>query len=229
MELSVVNLNFNKENLMDYNWTSRRNTGWNALFIVNMQNDFINGTLADLTKRNSTFVEDVTKFAKNFVGEIICTQTTHMNVSDYLDSREGHYFPTPHCIIFDDDFDESGEGYQMVKELYDELPDYTQFVDVPTGSFSPNRDQIEEILHENLDTIYIVGLPTDKQLISTALMLRDLYPYAKIIVPEYLCAGTTEEGHEAALRVMQSCQIEIMRRILKIFRILPIIMDVTFL
>ena len=45
--------------------------------------------------------------------------------------------------------------------------------------------------------------------ISYALLLRAKFPNMKITVMKDLCAGTTIENHEAALKVMQSCQIDI--------------------
>ena len=62
---------------------------------------------------------------------------------------------------------------------------------------------------ENYDEIHIFGFVTDICVISNALKLRSELPKSKIIVHSDLCAGTTPENHEAALKVMKSCLIDI--------------------
>ena len=60
-----------------------------------------------------------------------------------------------------------------------------------------------------LDEIVLCGFCTDICCISCGLLLRAKFPNMKITVMKDLCAGTTKENHEAALKVMQSCQIDI--------------------
>lgn len=60
-----------------------------------------------------------------------------------------------------------------------------------------------------LDEIVLCGFCTDICCISCGLLLRAKFPNTKITVMKDLCAGTTKENHEAALKVMQSCQIDI--------------------
>jgi nicotinamidase-related amidase len=57
--------------------------------------------------------------------------------------------------------------------------------------------------------IEFIGFCTDICVVSNALMVKALYPELKISVLKDLCAGVTEEKHNAALAVMQSCQIEV--------------------
>lgn len=63
---------------------------------------------------------------------------------------------------------------------------------------------------ESLD-ISIMGLCTDICVIMNAMLLKHLYPRANIKVYAQGCAGTNPEKHEAALKVMESCQIEVIR------------------
>ena len=58
-------------------------------------------------------------------------------------------------------------------------------------------------------SIEICGLCTDICVISNALILRALYPDTPIIVDAKCCAGTTYENHIAAIKVMKSCQIDV--------------------
>ena len=64
----------------------------------------------------------------------------------------------------------------------------------------------------SIAAIEIVGLRTDVCVASNALALRSLYPRAKISVDAECCAGTSPEGHAAALEVMQACRIEVIEK-----------------
>ena len=57
--------------------------------------------------------------------------------------------------------------------------------------------------------ITLVGWCTDICVISNAIILKAAFPEARIIVDSKCCAGVTPELHDAALKVMASCQIEI--------------------
>lgn len=62
---------------------------------------------------------------------------------------------------------------------------------------------------EKLNEIILCGFCTDICVVSNALLLRAKFPDVKITVMKDLCAGVTPESHEAALKVMQSCQIDV--------------------
>ena len=57
----------------------------------------------------------------------------------------------------------------------------------------------------------MVGVCTDICVVSNALLLKAFNPEVKISVDAKCCAGTTPENHEAALKTMEMCQIEIKR------------------
>ncbi|MDQ9833167.1 isochorismatase family protein, partial [Acinetobacter soli] len=57
--------------------------------------------------------------------------------------------------------------------------------------------------------ITLVGLCTDICVASNALLLRAAIEQAEIAVVSSACAGVTPAKHQAALDVMQSCQINI--------------------
>jgi len=54
-----------------------------------------------------------------------------------------------------------------------------------------------------------MGLCTDICVISNAILLKAHYPEKEIVVDSSCCAGSTPEAHEMALKIMQSCQIDI--------------------
>ena len=61
-----------------------------------------------------------------------------------------------------------------------------------------------------LDEIVLCGFCTDICVVSNALLLRAKFPNTKITVMKDLCAGVMPESHEAALKTMQMCQIDVM-------------------
>ena len=61
---------------------------------------------------------------------------------------------------------------------------------------------------EELD-ITIDGLCTDICVVSNALLLKAYLPETPIHVIASCCAGVTPESHQAALKTMQMCQIDI--------------------
>ena len=66
----------------------------NILIVVDMQNDFINGTLG--TKEAEAILSKVEQKISGFSGRIIYTRDTHEE--NYLDTKEGKKLPVKHCI-----------------------------------------------------------------------------------------------------------------------------------
>ena len=60
-----------------------------------------------------------------------------------------------------------------------------------------------------VESIEIVGLCTDICVVSNALILKAVFDETPITVYGDCCAGTSVDAHEAALKVMQMCQIEV--------------------
>ena len=138
----------------------------------------------------------------------------------YLATLEGQRLQKEHCI-------EVTDGWMIDNRLMDvffagyakdetgvedtEHPIYNcTFVNKPTfGSFDLAEIIDEDFENKKLDEIVLCGFCTDICCISCGLLLRAKFPNTKITVMKDLCAGTTKENHEAALKVMQSCQIDI--------------------
>ena len=69
---------------------------------------------------------------------------------------------------------------------------------------------IDSIIDNEADTnIEFVGLCTDICVISNAIMAKAYFPEANISVNSNLCAGTSVEAHDNALKAMHQCQINI--------------------
>ena len=77
-----------------------------ALIIIDMQNDFVTGSLAN-PDAVAIVTPIVAKIAE-FDGDIIATRDTH--AENYLETVEGKHLPIPHCI-------EGTEGWDIVPEI----------------------------------------------------------------------------------------------------------------
>lgn len=174
-----------------------------TLIVVDMQNDFIDGALANPAA--AAIVKPLAEYIKDFEGEIIFTRDTHFN--NYLDTQEGRNLPIPHCLY-------QSEGWHLNKELTDaafEGRDYTNdsWAGVVDKTTFGDITGIEEVIDVHTNRIYICGTCTDICVISIALNLKALYPEKPIVCLSQFCAGLTPEKHAAALEIMRSCQIEV--------------------
>ena len=177
------------------------------LVIVDAQNDFITGALA-----NPIADERVPNIV-NLINEkdwdlIITTYDTHYD--DYMNTREGQKLPIPHCIY-------GTEGYNLDQRIIDALSkcDNTPRVGLCKYTFGSKVlageifDRIDLEPGDVLD-IYFCGFCTDICVVSNALAVKmELPNVANISVVANACAGVTPKSHEAALTVMKSCQIDI--------------------
>lgn len=178
------------------------------VIVVDMQYDFITGTLANfsaekLIKPMTTFLKE--KNDKHIA--VLFTQDTHSN--NYLDTLEGKHLPIKHCIM-------GTRGHEIIGELLDVVDNYG-IIQKPTfGIESENWEDIinksglfDSIDEDAVKRITLVGTCTDICVISNALILKSLFPEVEIYVYEDLCAGLTPEKHQAALEVMKSCQVNV--------------------
>ncbi|MBR5014338.1 MAG: cysteine hydrolase [Bacteroidales bacterium] len=175
------------------------------LFVIDMQQDFIRGVLG--TREAEGIIENVKNKVCSAVEEgtpVIFTRDTHG--LDYLDRQEGKLLPYPHCIA-------GTSGWEIITELSEYTNDNNTF-DKPTfGSLNMVLSlYFCQTDHEPIDSIELCGVCTDICLISNALLLKSAFPEIPIFVDASCCAGTTPENHEAALKVMQSCQIKVMNK-----------------
>ena len=170
------------------------------LVVVDMQKDFVDGALG--TAEAVGIVPAAVKKIENFVGDIFVTYDTHFD--DYLETAEGRKLPVPHCMIDTD-------GWQLNEQIADALTGRV-FVPVhkPTfGSIQLAIDIAEAAQGEEF-SVELIGLCTDICVVSNALLLKAFFPEAEISVDAACCAGVTPESHEAALKTLSSCQINVL-------------------
>lgn len=162
-----------------------------TLIVVDMQNDFIDGSLG--TEEAQAIVENVRRKIKEYQetgGEIIFTRDTH--TKDYLNTNEGKHLPVEHCIF-------GTEGWKIADGL--EVPN-AKYVDKPSFGFTSWEDY-------NLEEVELVGLCTDICVVSNALIIKAVYPEINVTVDAACCAGVTPETHKAALETMKMCQVNV--------------------
>lgn len=163
------------------------------LVIVDMQNDFVTGSLANDAAEK--IVDKIADYAKTFDGDIMFTRDTH--TKDYMDTQEGKNLPIPHCI-------KNTYGWQIVDALKD----------IPGRHYNkPTFGSIElakELRRNYADAeIYFVGTCTGICVLSNAIMAKAFVPEAEINVIKDLCACVSEETNETALKAMALCQIKV--------------------
>ena len=161
------------------------------LIVVDMQKDFVNGSLG--TAEAQKIVTPAAEYIKSFDGEIFATLDTHGD--DYLSTPEGKKLPVMHCI-------KGSLGWEIADGLQTEG---CQIIDKPNFGWTGWADL-------TLEQVELVGLCTDICVVSNALIIKATFPDAVMSVDASCCAGVTPESHEAALKTMAMCQIEITGR-----------------
>ncbi len=177
------------------------------LIVIDVQNDFITGAL-----RNEEAIKalpNIVKLLKNEkYDEIHVTMDTHDK--NYLNTLEGSKLPVEHCI-------RGTWGWHMPEEVSKtKAIQNAEIYEKPTFGSTWMVNHLAATLRWNgittFETDYeftIVGFCTDICVVSNALMLRAHFPNSTIKVLRDCTAGVTPETHEAALKTMGMCQIEV--------------------
>lgn len=162
-----------------------------TLIVVDMQNDFIDMALG--TKEAVAIIPSVKAKIEEYLkngDEIIFTRDTHFD--NYLETPEGKKLPVPHCI-------KGTKGWEIADGIYAQG---CKIIDKPSFGWT-HWDK------EKLEDVELIGLCTDICVVSNALIIKALFPDATVKVDKNCCAGVTVESHQAALKTMQMCQIDI--------------------
>lgn len=170
------------------------------LIVVDMQNDFITGTLGSMQAQS--IVPNVKKKIETYKqnkDEIIFTRDTHYD--DYLTTQEGKYLPVTHCIA-------GTNGHRIEASL--DTNGCEVFDKISFGSLALAK-QISEA-KESYDEIELCGLCSDICVVSNALILKAQFPEITVTVDAKCCAGVTEESHQAALLTMKMCQVNVIQQ-----------------
>lgn len=159
------------------------------------------------------------------------SQTTASNDGGYKFTLEGHRLPVEHCILktmgheFADGLTVDSVGDVVIprgnviyketfgtKALADKIQsDFCCDTYGKTIGFMRECNDVWTGNGEPLDEILVCGFCTSICVVSNVLMLRAQFPNVKITVFEDLCGDIDQASHEAALKVLVNCQIDVKR------------------
>lgn len=171
------------------------------LVVVDMQNDFIDGSLG--TQEALTILPLVEqKISATPPEAIYVTQDTHG--PDYLETNEGRHLPVVHCVA-------GTPGHALHPRIAAVLAGVTpdHFVHKPTFGSTELVEQLRPLAQEAPLSIELVGLCTGICVLSNAMLLKAAFPEAEIAVDAACCACVSPQAHDTALAAMKLCQIEI--------------------
>lgn len=166
------------------------------LVVVDMQNDFINGSLG--SKEAAEIVPAVIDKIRGYQergDEVVFTLDTHSE--GYFNTLEGKNLPVEHCR-------KGTVGWELQKEL--SCFAGKRFEKAAFGSM----DCAAYAAQSEYESVELVGLCTDICVISNAVIIKAALPETPVIVDSACCAGVTPESHRNALEAMKACQIQIL-------------------
>lgn len=162
-----------------------------SLVIIDMQNDFITGSLG--SPEAQAIVPKVKDLLnKHDYDKLIFTRDTH--TYEYPKTQEGQKLPVLHCV-------RNTYGWQIHSDF--DTTDATIINKYTFGYYDWKG------MFDDVDEITLVGLCTDICVISNALIIKSIYPEKIINIVENATAGVTPETKAAALTTAKSCQINI--------------------
>lgn len=166
-----------------------------CLVIVDVQNDFVSGTLGfDGADR---VVEVIVEKLKHHQGDVVFTRDTHHE--DYLNTQEGTRLPIEHCF-------ENTEGWQLDARL---LP----FVGAETVVFNkPSFGSLELIPYfqeHQYDCVEIAGLVSNICVISTAVLVKTADPEVRIVVDRQATDSFDASLNEKTFAVLEGLQVDV--------------------
>lgn len=171
------------------------------LIVVDMQNDFINGSLG--TPEAQAILPKVVEKIKNEREDTYFIFTRDTHPVNYLYTAEGKKLPIVHCI-------ENTAGWNIAEEITELFEFMPHIVNKPTFGSTELIDYLADIIEDPNDTtIEFCGLCTDICVVSNVLITKAFFPEVAIVVDSKCCAGVTPASHEAALTTMKMCQIDI--------------------
>ena len=193
-----------------------------VLIVVDMQNDFVDGTLG--TQEAQAIVPKVADYIRDHANKdtiLLVTKDTHD--VDYMNTLEGKNLPVAHCI-------KNTHGWELApaiqEAIYDTRGKYHGFdsyfpyftdhiVTKPTfGSMDIQNllfviDDMTGTQPGEIAEITLMGLCTGICVLSNAILCKATLPEVPVRVVADCCACVTPASHQTALDAMKLCQIEI--------------------
>ena len=173
------------------------------LFVIDYQNDFVDGALGFPGAENldEKIAAKVRSYGK---GKVLFTRDTHFE--NYLDSREGKNLPVVHCI-------KGSQGWQVYGETAKALAEVeAPGIDKLVFGMDVTDPATAAVLPESADEIELVGLVSNICVVSNAVVLQSKYPEATIIVDAACTDSFDKSLHEKVLDVLAGFQVKVINR-----------------
>ena len=173
------------------------------LFVIDYQNDFVDGTLGfpGAEKLDEKIAAKVRAYGK---GHVLFTRDTHFE--NYLTTREGRNLPVVHCIKGTPGWEVYGQTAKALAEV--EAP----AIDKLVFGMDVSDPAIAAVLPASADEIELVGLVSNICVVSNAVVLQSKYPEATILV-DAQCTDSFDKGlHEKVLDVLAGFQVKVINR-----------------
>jgi nicotinamidase-related amidase len=173
------------------------------LFVIDYQNDFVDGALgfpgAELL--DEKIASKVRAYGK---GHVLFTRDTHFE--NYLTTREGKNLPVEHCI-------KGTPGWQVYGETAKALDEVNaKAIDKLVFGMDVTDPATAAVLPESADEIELVGLVSNICVVSNAVVLQSKYPEATIIVDAACTDSFDKNLHEKVLDVLSGFQVKVINR-----------------
>lgn len=185
-----------------------KSKGKRILVIVDFQNDFVTGCMANrFTRAIMPKIVDKIVNHGNDYSAIYLTRDVHFK-ENYMDSLEGRKNPTCHCL-------KDGKGKNIVDDVWKELDvlrkkekKFVRIIDKHTFGSKELIDYLSATCTSS-DVIEFCGVFIDTSIITNVLMTRAELPNTTIEVDADCCAGTSMQTRVSAIEIMAGCNVDI--------------------
>lgn len=174
------------------------------LIVVDYQNDFVNGALGcpQAAALEEGIAEKICEYRSLGDGaEIIFTMDTHDR--HYMDSQEGKNLPVPHCMDGED-------GWQLYGKVADLKEEHDLVFSKPTFGSLELADYLRNRGSE-YESVEFCGVVTNICVLSNIAVVKAAMPDVPQIVNAALVASNDDSLQEAALKVMESIHVQVIR------------------
>lgn len=164
--------------------------------VIDMQNDFVTtGQLANpAAAKTIPFIKEQIQHYKEKGYQVVFTRDTHYE--NYMETGEGKHLPFVHCV-------KGTKGWEIVPEL-NSTPEAI-VIDKEHFGYDGWKNYIKPG-----DEVVMCGTVTSICVASNALAIKMIEGVEVTILAEG-CSGLSNEDHEAALKVMECCQCNVVR------------------
>ena len=171
-----------------------------ALIVVDMQEDFINGSLGcDNARAILDSVKQRVAACKQDGYDLFFTRDIHS--PDYLTTQEGRNLPIVHC--------QAGDiGSEIVGELQEYIDSDTIIID---KSGFGSMELATALQQGHYEQVEICGLVTNICVLFAAVFAKTALPEAEIVVDEHYTASYDQALHAKTLDVLAGAQVTVIR------------------